>query len=217
MNSTNGFDKNNNIEANPTNKVPINEDTLEYYEIEKNKDYIISKFGGANRTILSTIISSIYTIVFFVLLVYYNEKHYEKGKDFDVGECNKLKKWNRVIYIGLGVSFIFFIVCTILQIINKEKEKYVAILLLIRTLFNYIIGLFFVISITVVYFGMDDVDKCPPVKKVDLAYIICEWCIFSLCIIFHYAIVFFFVCCKAKRKFWNGEGDVDPEEMKKVI
>ena len=217
MNSTNGFDKNNNIKTNPSNKVPIKEDNLEYYEIEKNKDYIISKFGGTNRTVLSTVISSIYTLLFLVLLVYYNEKNYDKGKDFSVGECNKLKRWNRVIYIGLGTSFIFFIVCTILQIINKEKEKYVAILLLIRTLFNYFIGLFFVIAITVVYFGIDDIDKCPTVRKVDLAYIICEWAIFSLCIVFHYMIVFFFICCKAKRKFWNGEGDVDPEEMKKVI
>ena len=217
MNSTNGFDKNNNIETNPSNKVPIKEDNLEYYEIEKNKDYIISKFGGTNRTVLSTVISSIYTLVFLVLLAYYNEKHYDKGKDFSIGECNKLKRWNRVIYIGLGVSFIFFIICTILQIMNKEKEKYVAILLLIRTLFNYFIGLFFLIAITVVYFTIDDLDKCPTVKKVDLAYIICEWVIFSFCIIFHYMLVFFFICCKAKRKFWNGEGDVDPEEMKKVI
>ena len=217
MNSTNGFDKNNNIETNPTNKVPIKEDNLEYYEIEKNKDYIISKFGGTNRTVLSTVISSIYTLLFLVLLVYYNEKSYDKGNDFSVGECNKLKRWNRVIYIGLGVSFIFFIVCTILQILNKEKEKYIAILLLIRTIFNYFVGLFFLISITVVYFGIDDIEKCPTVRKVDLAYIICEWVIFSLCIVFHYMIVFFFICCKAKRKFWNGEGDVDPEEMKKVI
>ena len=217
MNTPNDLDKNNNIETNPTNKVPIREDNLEYYEIEKNKDYIISKFGGTNRTVLSTVISSIYTLAFLVLLAYYNEKHYDKGKDFSIGECNKLKRWNRVIYIGLGVSFIFFIICTILQIMNKEKEKYVAILLLIRTLFNYFIGLFFLIAITVVYFTLDDIDKCPTVKKVDLVYIICEWVIFSFCIIFHYMLVFFFICCKAKRKFWNGEGDVDPEEMKKVI
>ena len=217
MNTPNDLDKNNNIETNPTNKVPIREDNLEYYEIEKNKDYIISKFGGTNRTVLSTVISSIYTLAFLVLLAYYNEKHYDKGKDFSIGECNKLKRWNRVIYIGLGVSFIFFIICTILQIMNKEKEKYVAILLLIRTLFNYFIGLFFLMAITVVYFTLDDIDKCPTVKKVDLAYIICEWIIFSFCIIFHYMLVFFFICCKAKRKFWNGEGDVDPEEMKKVI
>ena len=217
MNTQNDLDKNNNIETNPTNKVPIREDNLEYYEIEKNKDYIISKFGGTNRTVLSTVISSIYTLLFLVLLVYYNEKSYDKGNDFSVGECNKLKRWNRVIYIGLGVSFIFFIVCTILQILNKEKEKYIAILLLIRTIFNYFVGLFFLISITVVYFGIDDIEKCPTVRKVDLAYIICEWVIFSLCIVFHYMIVFFFICCKAKRKFWNGEGDVDPEEMKKVI
>ena len=217
MDPPNDINKNNNINSQPTNKVPIKEDYKEYYEIEKNKDYIISKFGGTKRTVLSTVISSLYTLVFLILFIYYNEKHYDEGKDFKFGDCNRLKRWNRVIYIGLAVSFVFFIVCTILQIINKEKEKYIAILLLIRTVFNYIVGLFFLISITVVYFGIDEIDKCPPVRRVDFAYIICEWIIFSVCIIFHYIIVFFFLCCKAKRTFWNGEGDVDPEEMKKVI
>ena len=222
MNPSNGIVNNNNINANKletqqTQKVPIREEDTDYYEIEKNKDYIISKFGGTPRTLLSTIISSIYSLLFIILLIYYNEKHYNEGEDFSVGQCSRLKKWNRVLYIGLIISFIFFIVCTIFQINNKEKEKYIAILLLVRTLFNYIVGLFFLIAITVVYFGIDDIDKCPTVRKVDLAYIICEWIIFSVCIIFHYAVVFFFICCKAKRKFWNGEGEVDPEEMKKVI
>ena len=217
MSSTSGIDKNNNIDTQPTNKVPIKDEYIDYYEIEKNKDYIISKFGGTARTILSTSISSIYTLAFFILLIYYNEKHYNEGNDFNVGNCNRLKRWNRSLYIGLGVSFIFFIVCTILQIMNKEKEKYIAILLLVRTVFNYIVGLFFVVAITVVYFGINEIEKCPTVRNVDLAYIICEWVIFSVCIIFHYVIVFFFICCKAKRKYWSGEGEVDPEEIKKVI
>ena len=219
MNSTNDNDNT------PNNKVTIKDEFQDYFEIEKNKDYIISKFGGTSRTLLSTIISSIYTVIFFILLLYYNEYNsdsdeYEKdiyNNKYD--ECRKLKRWNRVLYIGLGISFVFFIVCTVLQIKNQGKEKYVSILLLIRTVFNYIIGLFFLISITSVYFGIsgDVMDNCPTVRKVDLAYIICEWAIFSVCIIFHYAIVIFFVCCKAKRKPWNGEGEVDPEEIKKVI
>ena len=210
MNSTNDNDDNNA----PNNKVTIKDELKDYYEIEKNKDYIISKFGGTKRTLLSTIISSIYTLTFFILLIYYNEKKYEQGFH---GECLRLKKWNRVLYVGLGISFIFFIICTILQINNQGREKYVSILLLIRTIFNYIIGLFFLISITCVYFSIDNIDLCPTVKRVDLIYIIIEWIIFSACIILHYAIVIFFLCCKAKRKPWNGDGEVDPEEMKKVI
>ena len=215
MNSTNDINNNH-----PNEKVTIKEEFQDYYEIEKNKDYIISKFGGTKRTILSTIISSIYNLTFFVLLLYYNEKHYEPEKGFDNirnEDCQRLQKWNRVIYIGLGISFIFFIICTILQIINQGKEKYVSYLLLIRTVFNYIVGLFFLIAITCVYFSIDNIDLCPKVKNIDLAYIILEWAIFSACIVFHYAIVIFFVCCKAKRKPWNGDGEVDPEEMKKVI
>ena len=214
MNSTNDNDNNdNNDNTLPNSKVTIKDEFQDYYEIEKNKDYVISKFGGTPRTLLSTIISSIYTLTFFILFIYYNEKN---KNDF-IEDCKKLKTWNRVIYIGLALSFIFFILCTILQIQNQGREKYVSILLLIRTIFNYIVGLFFLISITCVYFGIDDIDLCPPVKKVDLAYIIIEWIIFSACIILHYAIVIFFVCCKAKRKPWNGEGEIDPEEIKKVI
>jgi hypothetical protein len=219
MNSTNDNDNT------PNNKVTIKDEFQDYFEIEKNKDYIISKFGGTSRTLLSTIISSIYTLIFFILLLYYNEYNSDSDEfEKDIynnkyDECRKLRRWNRVLYIGLGISFLFFIICTVLQIKNQGKEKYVSILLLIRTVFNYIIGLFFLISITSVYFGIsgDVMDNCPSVKKVDLAYIICEWAIFSVCIIFHYAIVIFFVCCKAKRKPWNGEGEVDPEEIKKVI
>jgi hypothetical protein len=158
MNKTNGIENNNNtnkLETQPTQKVPIRDDDPDYYEIEKNKDYIISKFGGTQRTLLSTIISSIYSLLFIILLIYYNEKHYNEDKDFSVGECGRLKKWNRVLYIGLIISFIFFIVCTILQINNKEREKFIAILLLVRTLFNYIVGLFFLIAITVVYIFWD--------------------------------------------------------------
>ena len=219
MNSTNDNDNT------PNNKVTIKDEFQDYFEIEKNKDYIISKFGGTSRTLLSTIISSIYTLIFFILLLYYNEYNSDSDEfEKDIynnkyDECRKLRRWNRVLYIGLGISFLFFIICTVLQIKNQGKEKYVSILLLIRTVFNYIIGLFFLISITSVYFGIsgDVMDNCPTVRKVDLAYIICEWAIFSVCIIFHYAIVIFFVCCKAKRKQWNGEGEVDPEEIKKVI
>ena len=78
MNSTIDIDNNH-----PNEKVTIKEEFQDYYEIEKKKDYIISKFGGTKRTILSTIISSIYNLTFFVLLLYYNEKHYEPYKGFD--------------------------------------------------------------------------------------------------------------------------------------
>ena len=82
MNSTNDNDNNP-----PNNKVTIKDEFQDYYEIEKNKDYIISKFGGTQRTVLSTLISSIYNLTFFILLLYYNEKdsnfeeEYEKKKN----------------------------------------------------------------------------------------------------------------------------------------
>ena len=148
--------KKNNLENIPTNKIPIKDEQNDYYEIEKNKDYIISKFGGTPRTILSSVISGIYEIVFLVLLIIFNEKNYSNDY-FNIGNCMRLKRWNRALYISLAISFVFLIVCTVLQIINKEKEKFIAYLLLIRTLFNYIVGLFFLIAITVVYFGIDSI------------------------------------------------------------
>ena len=73
MNSTNDNDNDNDNNI-TNNKVTIKDELKDYYEIEKNKDYVIKKFGGTGRTLLSTIISSIYTLTFFILLIYYNEK-----------------------------------------------------------------------------------------------------------------------------------------------
>lgn len=187
--------------------------TQMYSEIEKDKNYVIEKFGGVPRTILSTVISSIYSLIFIVLLIIYTEIKETK----DESACKKLKKWNKALYIALIISLIFAIICTIIQIMWRDIEKNVTLILLIRTMFNYIVGLIFLISMTVVYFGNDNIGECTPVKYIDLTYIILEWIIFSVCIIFHYSIVVYFVCCKAKRKFWDGEGEIDPEEIKKVI
>lgn len=187
--------------------------TQMYSEIEQNKNFVIEKFGGVPRTILSTVISSIYTLIFIVLLIIYTEKKDRKNSD----ACEKLEKWNRSLYIALIISFIFAILCTIIQLSYKDIEKNVTLILLIRTMFNYIVGLTFLISMTVVYFGTEGINECKPVKYVDLIYIILEWIIFSVCIVFHYSIVVYFICCKAKRTFWNGDGPIDPNELKKVI
>ena len=48
---------------------------------------------------------------------------------------------------------------------------------------------------------IDNIDLCPTVKRVDLIYIIIEWIIFSTCIILHYAIVIFFLCCKISANY----------------
>lgn len=213
----NNISNNNNNNINNTN----NSMTMKEMEIttqmnsdlEQNKNYVIEKFGGIPRTILSTVISSIYSLIFIILFLYYTE--IKETKDESV--CKKLQKWNRALYITLIISLIFSIACTVFQIMERNIEKNVTLVLLIRTMFNYIVGLIFLISITVVYFGNDNIDECNPVKNVDLVYIILEWIIFSVCIIFHYSIVVYFCCCKAKRKYWDGEGPIDPEEIKKVI
>lgn len=187
--------------------------TQMYSEIEQNKNYVIEKFGGVPRTILSTVISSIYTLTFIILLLIYTEIKDRK----DIDACKKLEKWNRALYIALIFSFVFAIICTIIQLSCKDIEKNVTLILLIRTIFNYIIGLIFLISMTVVYFGTEGINDCTPVKYIDFIYIILEWIIFSVCILFHYSIVIYFLCCKAKRTYWDGEGPIDPNELKKVI
>jgi len=197
-----------------TKKVTVKDDYHDYEEIEKSKEYIIQKFGGTGRTFLSTFISSIYNIVFIILIIYFNEKDTKNTQM--IPSCKKLKRCNRVLCIGLGVSLVFVLVCTIIQIKYQGREKIVSYLLLIRTLYNFFVGTGLLIYLTVVYFH-DDIDDCGNVKTVDFVYIILEWVILVGCCIFHYSIVIFFLCCKAKRTFWDGEGDVDPEEIKKVI
>lgn len=187
--------------------------TQAYSEVELNKNYVIEKFGGIPRTILSTVISSIYSLTFIILLLIFNPK---TGDEVNKKDCKPLKRWNRALYIVLIISLIFAIICTIIQIKNRHIEKNVTLILLIRTLFNYIVGLTMLICMTVVYFTHNG-SECTPVGRVDLVYIILEWIIFTVCIVFHYSIVIYFCCCKAKRKYWDGEGEIDPEEIKKVI
>ena len=55
-------------------------------------------------------------------VIIYNEKNYT-NEYFNIGNCMRLKKWNRALYISLAISFVFLIVCTVLQIINKEKVQ----------------------------------------------------------------------------------------------
>lgn len=205
-----------NSEINCTFNKAKNKDNSEneYLKIEYNKEYVIQKFGGVPRTLLSSIISLIYTLIFLIALIILNEKEYP---DNSPKECNNLRKWNRILICGLCLSVILIIFCTLFQLKNRNKEANVTLILLIRTLINYVFGLFLLIAITTVYFSNDNIKDCPNVRYVDLLYIILEWIIFSVCIIFHYAIVIFFCCCKAKRKMWNGEGEIDEEEMKKVI
>ena len=195
-------------------KSQIKEYTQEYLEIERNKEYVTATFGGIPRTLLSSTISLLYTLLFLIFLIIFNEKKYPNTSP---NECNLLRKWNRVLIAGLCLSVIIIVFCTYYQLSNRNNEPKVTFILLIRTLINYIIGLIFLIAITVVYFSRNNIENCPKVRYIDLVYIILEWIIFSICIVFHYIIVIFFCCCKAKRKMWNGEGEIDEEEMKKVI
>ena len=188
--------------------------TKEYLEIERNKEFVTAKFGGIPRTLLFSIISLLYTLLFLIFFIIYNEKKYP---DTSPQECNLLRKWNRVLIAGLCFSVVIIIFCTYYQLSNRKNEAKVTLILLIRTVINYLIGLIFLIAITVVYFTRNNIKNCPNVRYVDLVYIILEWIIFSVCIILHYIIVVFFCCCKAKRKMWNGEGEIDEEEMRKVI
>ena len=196
------------------NKSQLNDFSQEYYKIERNKEYVTAKFGGIPRTLLSSFISLLYTLLFLIFLIVFNEKKYPKDSS---EECYLLRKWNRALIAGLCLSVVIIIFCTFYQISYRKSEKDVFLILLIRTLVNYVVGLVFLIGITVVYFTRDNIGKCPNVRYVDLVYIILEWIIFSVCIVFHYIIVIFFCCCKAKRKMWNGEGEIDEEEIKKVI
>ena len=189
------------------------EEMKAFLEIERKKKAIPGFFGSKLCIFITFSLSTVYNLTFMILLIVFTERIEDKFKD----ECSKLINWNRSLYIALAFSIAFSLLLTICQITKKNDDKCVCVLLLIRLLYDFIITVVFAIGITVSYAKVDDLDSCGKVKYVDLVYIILEWLIIGFCLITHCLITIYLLACKAKREFWNGEGEVKYEEIQKVI
>lgn len=179
----------------------------------KTKEAKVKKiFKSISYNLVTTIISSAYSLVWGIIITIFSENKSHTPN------CKTLLHWNRALYICLYTSTLFTFICGVIQICLGEKNDALnSKLLFIRSCFHYVVGYVLVIGITVVYFDTKDVDLCDKMRKADLGYIICEWVIMGGCTIGFLTIVIYLCCCKAKHKEWNGVGDVDEEEIRKVV
>jgi hypothetical protein len=194
--------KNNNINLNNNNNNFINFD---------DKDLnVLKKFQTIKILLISLLISLIYSLIFSILFIYYNEKNYPPN-------CKNLKRINRFIYIILLISVFFSIISTIYHIKNRLNYENSKKILQIRSVFNYVVTLAILISLTVVYCKTKNKKDCETIWKIDLAFMICEWIILFLCYSGFWTIVIVIFCCKSKVVNLKENDEIPIEEMKKLI
>jgi len=209
--SNSSFSKNSNTKINTSNLRSIESKNQNFYKELEDKDlYVLKTFQTVKILLITLLISVIYSLLFSVLLLYYNENSFPPN-------CKNLKRMNRATYIILFISIVFSIICTIIHIKYRLDYEYSKKILQIRSIYNYVITLVFLISLTVVYIRTNNKKECGNVWKVDLAYIICEWIILFLCYSGFWTIVIIIFCCKSKHIQLRENDEIPIEEMKKLI
>jgi len=203
--------QNSNTKINTSNLKSIESKNQNFYQNIEDKDlYVLKTFQTVKILLISLFISMIYSLLFSILLLYYNENSFPPN-------CKNLKRMNRATYIILFISIVFSIICTIIHIKYRLDYEYSKKILQIRSIYNYVITLVFLISLTIVYIKTKNKKECGNVWKVDLAYIICEWIILILCYSGFWAIVIIIFCCKSKHIQLRENDEIPIEEMKKLI
>ena len=194
-----------------TSNLKSNDSKNNFYQNLEDKDlYVLKTFQTVKILLISLIISIFYSLLFSFLLLFYNENSFPSN-------CKNLKRMNRATYIILFISTLFSIICTIIHIKYRLDYEYSKKILQIRSIYNYVITLSFLISLTIVYNRTRNVKECGKVWKVDLAYIICEWIILILCYSGFWIIVVIIFCCKSKHIELKENDEIPIEEMKKLI
>ena len=178
-------------------------------ELKTKETKIREFYSSPFYIIITTIITIAYSLIWTILIIVYTEK------DSLPSNCTNLIRCNRVIYSFLLLSIIITAVTSIIQIVYPNFT-FIARLLLLKTLYHYIVGLSIVIAITVIYYRTDEVETCDKMRKVDFAYIITEWIIVGSCSLCYCGILWFVICCKAKPPKMSRDGEVSDEEMRKI-
>ena len=194
-----------------TNGANIIINAFEEDEIGEGEETLTLAVRENAFTIVSTVLSSVYTFIWAVVFSVYIEI------DNDHSQCHdNIKIWVRVSYGIMYALCILSFICCIAQVKMKKKLEYLQKILFFRTLGNYIIGCFLVISMTIIYCKYGDLDKCPTISKIIIAFVVSEWVIVGGCIITFFTFVIIAFCCKARATEWNGEGEVPEAEIRKV-
>ncbi|MCQ2821018.1 MAG: hypothetical protein MJ252_27485 [archaeon] len=176
--------------------------------LDKESDIIVL-VKDKRFAIISTIISSLYTLTWAILFTLIIE---DENKD----SCDSIVfNWGRIFYSGFYLSAFISILTMVLQIGFKKNSSRVEKVLLVRMIINYVFSYFMVISATVVYSKYAN-KGCSKVKKLFLGFIISEWILAGGCTITFITIIIITLCCKAKRRQWDGQGEVDAREIQRL-
>lgn len=180
-------------------------------EISDSEECVILAAREISFTIITTMLTSIYTLAWGIIFTMYIEV------DEDSKDCSaKIVFWGRFTYVCLYLLAIMAFICCFLQIKKKNNLKIVQKILFIRTIINYVLAFFLVISMTVVYVKYCNINMCRKIGKIIFGFIVSEWFIVGSCIICFIIFVIVGFCCRAKREFWDGEGEVSFKELDKV-
>ena len=179
-------------------------------DLQTKETKIRQTLQGNQFIIISTLIGSIYSLLWALLILYYTQ--------FDTHpyNCKTFLTWTRVLYICLFVSILFNIIVFIIQITTRKNIKISIILLTIKSLFYYALGTIIVICISIVYAKTNKVSSCGTIAKIVLGYIAVEWFIIVACLGSVIGFIIYICCCKVKEIEIKGD-DISDEEIKKVI
>ena len=129
-----------------TSNLKSNDSKNNFYQNLEDKDlYVLKTFQTVKILLISLIISIFYSLLFSFLLLFYNENSFPSN-------CKNLKRMNRATYIILFISTLFSIICTIIHIKYRLDYEYSKKILQIRSIYNYVITLSFLISLTIIFF-----------------------------------------------------------------
>jgi hypothetical protein len=179
-------------------------------DLQTKETKIRQTLQGNKFIIISTLIGTIYSLLWALLILYYTKY------DTHPNNCKTFLKWTHALYICLFVSIAFNIIVLIIQITTRTNFNVSVKLLFTKNVFYYIAGIAIVICISYAYATTNKVSSCGTIAKIILGYIAIEWFITFVCLGSVVGFIIYICCCKVKEIEIKGD-DISDEEIKKVI
>ena len=179
-------------------------------DLQTKETKIRQTLQGNKFIIISTLIGTIYSLLWALLILYYTKY------DTHPSNCKTFLKFTHALYICLFVSIAFNIIVLIIQLTTRKNFNVSVILLKIKTVVYYVVGITIVVCITCVYATTNKVSSCGTITKIIIGYIAVEWFIMFVCLGTVVGFIIYICCCKIKEIEIKGD-DISDEEIKKVI